>query len=146
MTWDVNNKTMFDELDHELYQIKFEDRGRKLSHIPNINLLRDQNCFALNFGWPTEMIIPFISLSLSSKIALNIDLIKKSAPSGCFLVMIGGRYVPRTNDIVLKVKEFSEHVHMKSLVYIGQKTEVMPELNSNTPAIVSIKSSLIYEL
>ena len=135
---------MFDELDQEMYQIKFEDRGRKLSHIPNFNILRDQNCFAINFGWPTEMKIPFISLSLSSKIALNIDQIKKSAPSGCYLVMIGGRYMHRTNDIVLKVREFSEHVHMKSLVYIGQKTEVMPELNSDTPAIVSInnKSSL----
>ena len=52
--------------------------------------LRQQNCYILNFGWPTETSIPQIDLSTD----LNLELkgsasLKDTAPSGCLSVIIG---------------------------------------------------------
>ena len=86
------------------------------------NPIEDQNCFAINFGWPEELTVPFLTLSFSM---FNPDdeLLRISVPSGCFLVMVGGKYIPQMNDIVEKVEALSEHLSIKPLIYFAEKTE-----------------------
>ena len=50
-----------------LERLRFEDRVNTPAYSPNIDILRAQNCFALNFGWPVEITLPSISVSLNSK-------------------------------------------------------------------------------
>ena len=104
---------------------------------PNIDHLRAQNCFALNFGWPVEITLPSISLSLNSKNPFDFETIRKTAPSNCFIVMVGGRTLARMDQIVRKVDEITAQWPIKVLAYFGEKSEVVPMKDlENLPAIV----------
>ena len=87
------------------------------------NPIQDQNCFALNYNWPDELNIPALSTSLDSKLPINIEFIRSNIPSNCLIVMIGGKYLTRINDIVSKVETVSEQLKLKTLAFFGEKTE-----------------------
>ena len=74
-------------------------------------------------------------LSLYSE--LDIKQIRNSAPSGCFIVLVGGKFTKRMNDIVRKVDYITSQMAIKLVTYFAEKTEVMPEIDiDNSPAIV----------
>ena len=122
--------------------IRVGDRVNSYEYRPNIDLLNSQNCFAINFGWPTEISIPSTTLSLKSKSPLNSYILKKfvkSTPSGCILVMVGARFMHRMHEIVQKIKEVSTMLStnplfweysfsMKTLIYFGVKIDDFPSL------------------
>ena len=93
------------------------------------------NCFALNFNWPDELTIPSISISLNSK--LNVGLaIRKSSPSNCYIVLVGGKVLHRMKDIVQKVQEVSEVLVVKFLYYFAEKIGTMPEVESKSSPVM----------
>ena len=118
---------------------RVEDRVNTLAYSPNIDHLRALNCFALNFGWPVEITLPSISVSLNSKNTVDFKVIRKTAPSNCFIVMVGGRFISRMDLIVRKVDEITSQLPIKMVAYFGEKTDVVPKKDlEKLPAIVSI--------
>ena len=90
-----------------------------------------QNCYILNFGWPDEISHPQIKFNF--KILKNFkksaSILRKTAPSNCFYVLIGGEYLKRLSDIVQWVEYQTYYIATRPLVYFAEKTNVPPELN-----------------
>ena len=70
---------------YNLESLRVEDRVNTLTYQPNIDFLRSQNCFALNFQWPSSITLPSMTMSLSPDKDVDIQQIRESAPSGCFV-------------------------------------------------------------
>ena len=117
--------------------LRVQSRSKTLAYQPNIDFLRSQNCFALNYQWPSQITLPSITMSLSAKNNINIQQIRASAPSGCFVVLVGGKYVKRMDDIVRKVDYITSQLAIKLVTYFAEKTGVLPFVDlDNLPAIV----------
>ena len=104
--------------------LRVEDRVKTLAYQPNIDLLRSQNCFALNYQWPSQITLPSMTMSLSPDV--DIQQLRKSAPSGCFVVLVGGKFVKRMDAIVRMVDYITSQLAIKLVTYFAEKTEVMP--------------------
>ena len=76
-------------------------------------------------------------MSLSTNNDVAIQKIRTSAPSGCFVILVGGKFVKRMDDIVRKVDYITSHLAIKLVTYFAEKTEAMPVVDlHNSPAIV----------
>ena len=76
-------------------------------------------------------------MSLSPDNNVDIQKIRKSAPNGCFVVLVGGKFVKRMDDIVRMVDYITAQLAIKLVTYFAEKTEVMPMVDlDNSPAIV----------
>ena len=116
---------------------RLENRVNTPAYQPNIDFLRSQNCFALNYQWPSQITLPSMAVSLNAKNDVDIYKIRASAPSGCFVILVGGKYVKRLDDIVRKVDFITSQLAIKLVTYFAEKTEVMPVVDlDNSPAIV----------
>ena len=99
-----------------------------------------QNCYILNFGWPDEISLPQLKFSLIRKnmskksIVKSIEILRTTAPSNCFYVFIGGKYLKRLSDIVYWVEFHIKKgfLFTRPSVYFAEKTNVPPELNKYT--------------
>ena len=120
--------------------LRVEDRVNTLFYQPNIDFLRSQNCMALNYQWPSDITLPSITMSLRKGHPIDIQQIRMSAPSGCFVVLVGGRYLKRMDDIVKMVDHITSQLAIKLVTYFAEKTEVMPKVDpNNSPAIVRLE-------
>ena len=121
--------------DQNLEILSIDDRVNTLAYSPNIDFLRSQNCFALNFQWPSVIDLPSLTLSLDKSI--DMTPFKASAPSGCFIVLVGGKYLKRMASVVRVVDFVTAQLAIKLVSYFAEKTEVMPVVDpNNSPAIV----------
>ena len=126
---------------YNLESVRVEDRVETLAYKPNIDFLSSQNCFALNYQWTSEITLPSITLSLSVNSNVDIQQIRTSAPSGCFVVLVGAKYVQRIDDIVRMVDHLTSRLAIKLVTYFAEKTEVMPiEDQDSLPTIVKDNS------
>ena len=122
---------------NENYLVYHEDNPVSLGEFPpppaiigkETDPIKDLNCFALNFGWPEELnSISSFSMSIDPNKPINIASIRTTIHGDCFIVMIGGKYVPRIKDIVRKVDIVSEQLEMQPAVYYAEKTDLpIPE-------------------
>ena len=125
---------------NNLESLRVEDRVNTLAYQPNIDFLRSQNCMALNFQWPSDTTLPSITMSLRKGHPVDIQKIRSSAQSGCFVVLVGSRYLHRMDDIVRMVDHITSQLAIKLVTYFAEKTEVMPKVDlDNSPAIVRIE-------
>ena len=62
-------------------------------------------------------------------IVKSIEILRTTAPSNCFYVLIGGEYLKRLSDIVYWVERQTYYIATRPLVYFAEKTNVPPELN-----------------
>ena len=116
---------------------RLENRVNTLAYSPNIDFLRSQNCFALNYQWPSQITLPSITMSLSSDNNVDVQKLRTSAPNGCFVILVGGKFVKRMDDIVRKVDYITSQLAIKLVTYFAEKTEVIPVVDlDNSPAIV----------
>ena len=117
--------------------LRLGNRVNTLAYQPNIDFLRSQNCFALNYQWPSQITLPSMTMSLSPGRDVDIQHIRRSTLSGCFVVLVGGKYVKRMDDIVRMVDNITSQLAIKLVTYFAEKTEVMPLVDLNhSPAIV----------
>ena len=84
------------------------------------------NCYSISFGWPQELSVP--QLVVEDKI-LNAEVLRQSAPSNCFMVFIGGKYVDRLEDIFQKVKSASVGLATKPSIYFAEQVKEHPKLD-----------------
>lgn len=103
--------------DNKLETLRVEDRVETFAYNPNLNILKDQNCVAINFGWTSELSFPSLRMSLKSQKSLNQEAIRFSVPSGCMIVFVGGKLMHRLDDIIKKVDHFSWQLSIKTLAY-----------------------------
>ena len=118
--------------------LRIEDRVNTLAYSPNIDMLNSQNCVALNYQWPSSQItLPSVKMSLDTEKHVDIQQLRISVPSGCIVVLVGGKYVQRMDDIVRMVEHITSQFAIKLVTYFAEKTEVMPLVDpDNLPAIV----------
>lgn len=73
-------------------------------------------------------------------ILIILSAIRANVPSGCLIVLVGGKYLFRMNDIVRKSEETSKELSLKILAYFGEKIEgvLSFETVDRAPAMVSM--------
>lgn len=113
---------------------------------PNLNILDDQNCLSINFGWSIKLTLPSITVSLDSMKDLNkesmimphnFESMRFSVPSGCLIVLVGKKFMHRLDTIFENVDHISRMHSLKVVGFFGEKTEVLPEVNTlNPPSMV----------
>ena len=119
--------------------VRVEDRVNTLAYQPNIDFLRSQNCFALNYHWPSQITLPSMTMSFSAKMSVDIQQLRTSAPSGCIVVLVGARYLNQMYKIIKIVEYITSQLAIKLVTYFAEKTEVMPSVDlDNSPAIVRV--------
>ena len=108
------------------------------------DLIVDQNCFAVNFGWPEQLTVPFITMSLDLDQQIDEEVFRSTVPSGCFIVLVGGKFISRLDDVVWKVEQVSKKFAITPSVYFGEKVDLTPNVNlENLPAMVHNKNFII---
>ena len=119
-----------------LEALRVEDRSNTFDYRPNIDFMA-QNCMGLNYHWPAKITLPSITMSLSSDNNVDVQKLRKSAPNGCIVVLIGAKYLHRINVIVSVVDYITSQLAIRLVTYFGEKTEVMPVVElDKAPAIV----------
>ena len=111
----LQDRKTFDGLNLEALRV--EERVNTLAYSPN---MRSHNCFALNFQWPSEINLPFLSLSLDSEKSVKMMQIRTSKPNGCVIVLVGGKYLQRIDDIVRLVDHITTQLAIKILTFFGR--------------------------
>ena len=101
---------LYDEYNY--YWALIGKRVTPFSYQPNIDFLKSQNCFALNYQWPSQIPLPSMTMSLSAKNNVDIQQIRASAPSGCFVVLVGGKFVKRMVKIVKRIESMGFELGM----------------------------------
>lgn len=129
--------------DKNLEVLRVEDRSKTPQYFPNFNILSAQNCFAINFAWPSEISLPSITMSLNSNKQsfrfIQNYISTNFAPSSCMIVMVGRKYMDKIDVISRKIKEFSKMYFLKPLVYFGEKTDNFSPIDvENTPPMVRV--------
>ena len=78
-----------------------------------------------------------MTMSLSPDKDVDIRQIRRSAPSGCIVVLVGARYLNQMSRIIRIVEFITSQLAIKLVTYFAEKTDVMPSVDlDNSPAIV----------
>ena len=78
-----------------------------------------------------------MTMSLSPDSNVDIQQLRRSAPSGCFVVLVGGRYLNQMFRIIRIVEYITSQLAIKLVTYFAEKTDAMPSVDlDNSPAIV----------
>ena len=86
------------------------------------------NCYSISFGWPQELSVPQLRVNLDNDRIVNAAMVRQSAPSNCFMVFVGGKYVNRLEDIFQKMEEsVILGLVSKPLIYFAEKVEKTPK-------------------
>ena len=97
-----------------------------------------RRCYALNFGWPQELSISQLTVNLDNDRIFNAEMVRQSAPSNCFMVFIGGKYVNRLEDIFQKVETVSVGLVSKPLIYFSEKVDATPKFKVQNLILVNM--------
>ena len=126
---------LYDEYNN--YGAQIGKRATPFSYQPNIDFLRSQNCFALNYQWPSQITLPSIAMSLNPNKDVDIQQIRTSVQSGCIVVLVGARYLNQMFRIIRIAEYVTSQLAIKLVTYFAEKTDVMPVVDlDNSPAIV----------
>ena len=105
-----------------------EQLGGLTKHITGHDYVNNMNCYSISFGWPQELSVPQLRVNLDNDRIVNAAMVRQSAPSNCFMVFIGGKYVNRLEDIFQKMEEsVILGLVSKPLIYFAEKVEKTPK-------------------
>ena len=89
-----------------------------LRWVNGADILQDQGCFILNFGYKQPLPFPEIKLSLDPNFYLNVGTDGLNSPSKCSLVVIGGKYLEQVDEVMRMVDKITEDISwMPSAVF-----------------------------
>ena len=97
--------------------------GGLMKWITGFDSVNGQNCMILNFGWLAENSLPQLVTNIDNDEVFDVEIVRRSSHSNCFLVFIGGKYVNRVNDIALKVEKVSNELVAKQIIYFVEKSD-----------------------
>ena len=103
--------------------------------ITGIDMINNQNCYIINFGWSEELSFPQLIVNPDIDNIFKVtEIVRTSAPSNCFIVFIGGKYVDRVKEIVQKVDSLSLVLQTKPTIYFTEKKG----MSSKTPKSLNV--------
>ena len=115
-----------------------EQLGGLAKHIAGHGYVNNMNCYSISFGWPQELSVPQLRVNLDNDKILNAAMVRRSAPSNCLMVFIGGKYVNRLEDIFQKVEGLSLRLVSKPLIYFSEKVDVAPKVKVQNSILVNM--------
>ena len=115
-----------------------EQLGGLTKHITGHDYVNNMNCYSISFGWTQELSVPQLKVNLDNDQILNAEMVRQSAPSNCFMVFIGGRYVNRLEDIFQKVESVSVGLVSKPLIYFSEKVDAAPKFKVQNLILVNM--------
>ena len=95
--------------------------GGLMKWITGFDSVNGQNCMILNFGWLAENSLPQLVTNIDDEV-FDVEIVRRSSHSNCFLVFIGGKYVNRVNDIALKMDKVSNELVSNQIIYFVEKS------------------------
>ena len=96
--------------------------GGLMKWITGFDSVNGQNCMILNFGWLAENSLPQLVTNIDNDEVFDVEIVRRSSHSNCFLVFIGGKYVNRVNDIALKMDKVSNELVSNQIIYFVEKS------------------------
>ena len=108
----------FDKGLHEV-----ETMGQISKWILGFDVFKNQNCYILNFGWSLEISIPMFLFNENVDIdTVYTETMRVSSPSNCFIVLIGGKFSSKVDEIISKVEFMSSELRRRVLLYFTEST------------------------
>ena len=84
-----------------------------------VDILQDQKCFIVNFGFKNPLPFPEIKLSADPKFHLNFGSLGLNSPNKCSIVVIGGKYLEQIDEVMKMVDKITDDiVWMPSAVFL----------------------------
>ena len=84
-----------------------------------VDILQDQKCLIVNFGFKNPLPFPEIKLSPDPKFHLNVGSLGLNSPSKCSIVVIGGKYLEQVDEVMRMVDKITEDIAwMPSAVFL----------------------------
>ena len=109
--------------------------------------MRIRNCFSLNFGWSHQLTLPQMKITPGQEISLSVEMIRTTAPSHCFVVMVGEKYVKKMNEIITTSRSLAERLGTRPIMYFVESNSEKdyPVLSSytNSPLMVFYQNQII---
>ena len=94
------------------FSISKGDYSKFTKWYSDLDMITQQNCFAVNFGFEAELPIPQIRMSLDDR-QPSIDKFGFDKLYKCYFVFIGDKYVNVLEDVVSQVMEISKKLDDK---------------------------------
>ena len=109
--------------------------------------MRIRNCFSLNFGWSHHLTLPQMKISPGQEISLSVEMMRTTAPSHCFVVMVGEKYLKKMNEIIATSRSLAERLGTRPIMYFVESNSEKdyPVLSSytNSPLMVFYQNQII---
>ena len=74
------------------------------------DVLNNQGCFIINFGYKNPLPFPELKVATSTEYHLNVGTFGTNAPSKCFIVVVGGNYLNLVDHILRIVDKITEDI------------------------------------
>ena len=86
------------------------------------NLLNDQRCFVMNYGFSGAFQSPYLRMTTTDKhhrntnieththTHLNVGTFGNNSPNKCSIVVIGGRYLEQVDEVMRMVDKITEDI------------------------------------
>ena len=116
-----------------------EQLGGLTKHVTGHDYVNNMNCYSISFGWPQELSVPQLRVNLDNNNNVeHLKMVRQSAPSNCFMVFIGGKYVNRLEDIFQKMETVSVGLVSKPLIYFSEKVDATPKFKVQNLILVNM--------
>ena len=121
--------------------------------IHKFDILQQRNCFVLNFGTFKDIPLPQVSMTLETEITQNVDENNLNAPSNCFFVTVGGKYLDILDDVIRKVETVAKKMAAKPVMIVLETQNIhdVPTFSSDksppmvNPLLDSTKSYIYFD-
>ena len=74
------------------------------------DVLMDERCSIMNFGYQQSFVHPALQLTLGAEYQLNVGTLGSYSPSKCSIVVIGGKYIDRVDEVMRMVDKITEDI------------------------------------
>ena len=64
------------------------------------NVLNDQRCFILNYGYSGSFQSPVLRMTTDSVTHLNVGTLGLNSPNKCSIVVVGGKYLKQVDEVM----------------------------------------------
>ena len=106
--------------------------------ITGIDMINNQNCYIINFGWSEELSFPQLIVNPNiDNIFEATEIVRTSAPSNCFIVFIGGEFLGRIDQITRKIESVSAGLVARYWIYFAESSVAPLEFNSESGYLVN---------
>ena len=86
-----------------------------LRWMKGFDVLAEQRCFTLNFGYQQPFPFSQLWLDLDSTLPLNVGSLGNKSPNKCHIVIIAGQYLDKVDEFMRMVDRITEVCNIRML-------------------------------